>query len=146
MKFRIIIDKDGEEEIVARVHQRTPLLDEIEAVISNAESIKEIIGYDDGDIKILEVNNIESFYIENGKTYASQIDGRRYIVKKALYELEEILPTHFRKINKSNIANLKHIVQYKTSFNGAVDAKFRSGFQDYVSRRCFAELKRRYSL
>ncbi len=146
MKFRIIIDKEHEEEIVARVHQRTPLLDEIEAMVSNVETVKEIVGYDDGDIKILQVKDVESFYIENGKTYAGCVDGKRFVVKKALYELEEILPTHFRKINKSNIANIKHIVQYKTAINGAVDAQFRSGFQDYVSRRCFVELKRRYSL
>ena len=146
MKFRIIIDKEQEEELVARVHQRTPLLDEIEAMVSNVETVKEIVGYDDGDIKILPVKDVESFYIENGKTYAGCVNGKRFVVKKALYELEEILPTHFRKINKSNIANIKHIVQYKTAINGAVDAQFRSGFQDYVSRRCFAELKRRYSL
>ena len=146
MKFRIIIDKENEEEIIARVHKKTPLMEEIEAMVSKAETVKEIVGYDDGDIKILPIKDIETFYIENGKTYASCVDGKRYFVRKALYELEEILPTHFRKINKSNIANLKHITQYKTTISGAVDAKFRSGFSDYVSRRCFADLKRRYSL
>ena len=146
MKFRIIIDKEQDEEIVARVHKRTPLLDEIETIVTKAEPTKEIACYDDGDILFLQVSNIETFYIEGGKTYAGCIDGKKYLIKKALYELEEMLPTHFRKINKSNIANMKHIVQYKTAINGAVDAVFRSGFQDYVSRRCFAELKRRYSL
>lgn len=30
MKFRIVIDKEKEEEVVARVHVRTPLIDELE--------------------------------------------------------------------------------------------------------------------
>lgn len=146
MKFRMVIDKDKEEEIVAYVHQRTNLIDEIESLIMDSKNVKEIIGYDEEDIKILNISEVEAFYIEDGKTYASCVDGKRYLVKKALYELAEMLPTHFRKINKSNIANMKHIVRFKTAINGAVDAKFRSGFQDYVSRRCFAELKRRYSI
>ena len=146
MKFRIIIDKEHEEEIVARVHKRTPLIDQIESMISNTESIVEISAYDDGDIQILPVCDIETFYIERGKTYAGCVNGKRYVIRKPLYELEEILPNNFQKINKSNIANMKHIVRYKTGFNGSVDAEFRSGYRDYVSRRCFAELKRRYSL
>lgn len=117
MKFRIIIDKEKEEEIIARVHKKTHLIDEIEA-----------------------------FYIEDGKTYASYADQKKYLVKMHLYELEAILPNHFQKINKSNIANMKHIVRFRTSLNGDVDAEFKSGFSDYISRRCFAELKRRYSL
>ena len=146
MKFRIIIDKNQEEEIVARVHKRTPMLDELEKMILQAESISEITGYDDGDIQILPVRDIETFYIERGKTYAGCVNGKRYVIRKPLYELEEMLPNNFQKINKSNIANMKHIVRYKTAINGAVDAEFRSGYSDYVSRRCFAELKKRYSL
>lgn len=146
MKFRIVIDKEREEEVVAFVHKKTPVLDEIEAMVSNIDGIKEITGYFDGDIKILPIKDIEAFYVENGKTFASCIDKKRYQIKKHLYELEEILPSHFKKINKSNIANMKHIVRYKTAINGAVDAEFRSGYCDYVSRRCFAELKRRFSL
>lgn len=65
MKFRIIIDKEKEEEIIARVHKKTHLIDEIEA-----------------------------FYIEDGKTYASYADQKKYLVKMHLYELEAILPNH----------------------------------------------------
>ena len=37
MKFRVIIDKTKEEEIVATVHQRTDMIDEIEAIILRDE-------------------------------------------------------------------------------------------------------------
>ena len=146
MKFRSIIDKEKEEEIIARVHRKTHLIDEIETLVSGAGTADEVIGYDEDDIKLLKIYDIEAFYIEDGKTYAAYADKKKYRVKMHLYELEAILPNYFRKINKSNIANMKQIVRFKTSLNGAVDAEFKSGFRDYISRRCFAELKRRYSL
>lgn len=146
MKFKIFIDKEKEEEIVATVHKRTKLIDEIEALVVNEDTADEIVGYDEDGIVILKSENIEAFYIENSKTYAVCIDKKRYRVKSPLYELEKILPSNFKKLNKSNIANMKHIVRFKTLLNGAVDAEFKSGFTDYISRRCFTELKRRYSL
>jgi len=146
MKFRLIIDREKDEEIVARVHERTGIIDEIEALVQRGEGLSEIVGYDEDDIIMLSIDDVEAFYVEDGKTYAACRDKKRYRIKKRLYELEEILPEDFQKINKSDIANMKHIVRYKTSLNGVVDAQFRSGFSDYISRRCFAELKRRYSL
>lgn len=146
MNFKIFIDKEKEEEIVATVHKRTKLIDEIEALVVNEDTANEIVGYDEDGIVILKLENIEAFYIENSKTYAVCTDKKRYRVKSALYELEKILPSNFKKLNKSNLANMKHIVRFKTLLNGAVDAEFKSGFTDYISRRCFAELKRRYSL
>lgn len=170
MKFQVVIDKSTEEEVVARVHARTPLVDKLEALVTGAGILpeskapvtgmrseselpvtgagiqSELVGYHEDEIKMLCVGEVEAFYIEDGKTYAAYSDKKRYRVKLHLYELEAILPKDFKKINKSNIANLKHIVRFKTSLNGAVDAEFESGFSDYISRRCFAELKRRFSL
>jgi len=146
MKFRIIIDKENEEEIVARVHERTPLLDELEALVSGADGIDGIAGYNGDDITPLDIRSVEAFYVEDGKTYAAYSDGKKYRVKLHLYELEAVLPRGFRRINKSDIANMKHIVHFRSALNGAVDAVFRSGFSDYISRRCFAEIKKELSL
>lgn len=146
MKFRIVIDKEKEEEIVARVHEKTPLIEELEALVTGAGAAEEIAGYDEDGIRVLRTGETECFYVEDGKTYAAYSDGKRYRIKLHLYELESALPKNFRRINKSNIANMKRIVRFRTSLNGAVDAVFKSGFSDYISRRCFAELKKEYSL
>ena len=146
MKFRVVIDKDKEEEVVARVREKSSFIDELEAFVMSGRKVDEIAGYTEDDIRMLKIQDIEAFYIENGKTYAAYADQKRYRIKLHLYELETILPENFQKINKSNIANMKHIVCFKTALNGAVDAEFKSGFRDYISRRCFSELKRRYSL
>ena len=146
MKFRLIIDKEKPEEIVATVHEKSALTDRIEELIEKENQTDEIIGYDHKGITILKPDDIEAFYIESGKTFAVSTDGKKYRVKSALYELEAVLPKNFQKINKSGIANMNHIVRFKTGVSGAVDAEFKSGFCDYISRRCFSDLKRRYSL
>ena len=46
------------------------------------------------------------------------------------------------KINKSSLANRKQIERFSAAFSGSVDVIFKSGFRDYVSRRCFADIKK----
>jgi len=146
MKFKLIIDREKDEEIVARVHEKTPLIQRIEAMVNETQTTDEVVGYYEDEIRMLTISEVEAFYIEDGKTYAAYSDKKRYRVKMHLYELEAILPDNFRRINKSDIANMKRILRFRTALNGAVDAVFRSGFSDYISRRCFAELKKEYSL
>jgi hypothetical protein len=61
-----------------------------------------------------------------------------------LRDLESSLPAYFIRINKSSLANENRILRFEAVFNGGVDAVFRCGYKEYVSRRCFAEIKRRY--
>ena len=85
MKFKLIIDKEKGEEIVATVHQRTGLID----------------------------------------------------------ELEQQLPASFIRINKSSLANESALDRFTVTVAGSVDAVFKCGYREYVSRRCFAQIKRR---
>ena len=141
MKFRIIIDKEKEEEIVATVHGRTALIDEIEALIS--KHTDRIPGYTEDDIKMLSISEIECVTVLDGKTYAIDSDNRRYRLKGRLYELEAQLPPSFIRINKSALANEKALDRFAVAYTGAVDAVFKCGYREYVSRRCFAQIKRR---
>ncbi|MBQ5346928.1 MAG: LytTR family transcriptional regulator, partial [Ruminococcus sp.] len=59
-----------------------------------------------------------------------------------LYEAAQELPASFIKINKSTIANKTRIERFSAVFSGSVDVIFKSGYTDYVSRRCFAEIKK----
>ena len=59
--------------------------------------------------------------------------------------MEEILPSYFIRINKSALANEHRILRFDAVFSGGVDAVFQCGFKEYVSRRCFAEIKGRYN-
>lgn len=146
MIFRLNINPKCEEEIIANVHQRSAMIDEIERIVTNEDIPNQITGYLEDEIKLLPIEEIECFFVEDEKTYALDSSGKKYVVRKRLYELEDLLPSDFIKINKSAIANRKKIVRFKVLLSGAVDAEFASGYTDCISRRCFAEIRRRLGL
>lgn len=141
MKFRLIIDQDKDEEIVATVHSRSILIDEMEALIS--KHTNRIPGYTEDDIKMLSISEIECVTVLDGKTYAIDYQNKRYRIKQRLYELEAMLPPAFIRINKSTLANENALDRFSVTIAGSVDAVFKCGYKEYVSRRCFAQIKRR---
>ena len=129
---------------MATVHNRTALIDEIEALISKYAD--RIPGYTEDDIKMLAVSEIECITVLDGKTYAIDITNRRYRIKQRLYELEQQLPSSFIRINKSTLANETRLDRFTVTVVGSVDAVFKCGYTEYVSRRCFAQIKRRLEM
>ena len=146
MVFKLLIDRNCQEEVVATVRARTPLIDEIERLVLQDSLTDQIPGYVEDEIIILSIPEIECFVVEDEKTYAVCTGGKRYLVRKRLYELEKDLPVGFERISKSALANWKAIARFSVQLSGAVDAVFKSGYVECISRRCFAELKRRYGL
>ncbi len=146
MRFKLIIDEDKSEEVVATVKRRSSLTAEIEKICLEYSGDDKIPVYGYGEVKLMDVSDIECVTVLDGKTYAVCGDGKKYGVKMRLYEIEEILPKFFIKINKSAIANERRIKSFKVNFSGAVDIIFNCGYRDYVSRRCFSDIKRRFDL
>lgn len=93
---------------------------------------------------MLPFKDIACLTTTGGKTYAIDRRGQRYRLRQRLCDLEPILPGSFIRINKSAIANQLHLEKFKATFSGAVDAVFTCGYTEYVSRRCFAIIKRRF--
>ena len=146
MKFKMIIDKSKEEQIVATVHAPSELTEKIRQLVMEHTGTDRIAAYWEDDIKMLPFSQIACITVCDGKTYAIDVKGTQYRLKQRLYELESILPSSFIRINKSAIANEQQIERFAATFSGAVDAVFRGGYREYVSRRCFAQIKRRYHL
>ena len=144
MRFNLIIDKVKEEEVTVTVHERSALTEQIEALVKQHTGTDRIIAFAEDEMKQLSFADIECITVLDGKTYAIDAENKRYCLKQRLYELEELLPTFFIRINKSTLANEKKIQRFAASFSGAVDAVFQCGYREHVSRRCFAEIKRRY--
>ena len=144
MRFRLIIDKNCEEEVVATVHGRSALTEQIEQLVLHHTGTDRILAYCEDEMRQLAFAEIECITVLEGKTYAIDTRNRRYRLKQRLYELEQMVPSYFIRINKSTLANESRLERFQTSFSGAVDAVFRCGYREYVSRRCFAEIKRRY--
>ena len=144
MKFKLIIDKTSDEEIVITARERTEMIDRLESIVMESCDDSKIAAYNDGEIKLLAFSDIECITVIDGKTYAVDTNGEKLRLKKKLYEIESVLPPYFIRINKSAIANEKRLEKFKAAFSGSVDAVFKCGFVEYVSRRCFAMIKRRF--
>lgn len=146
MKFKLIIDKGKEEEVVATVHNRSALIDEMEELILRYSGTDRIPAYTEDDLKMLPISEIECITVLDGKTYAIDSRNRQYRLKQRLYELEALLPSSFIRINKSTLANERALERFTVTYAGSVDAVFKCGYTEYVSRRCFAQIKRRFDV
>lgn len=144
MKFTLIIDKTRDEEVTATVHQRSALTDQIEALIRSHAGTDAIPAFTEDEMKLLPFSDIECITVLSGKTWAIDNGNRRYRLKYRLYELEALLPSSFIRINKSTLANENRLARFAVTCTGGVDAVFKCGYREYVSRRCFAQIKRRF--
>lgn len=146
MKYKLIIDRDAQEEIVATVNAPSSLTEEIENLILRYSGSEYIIGFRDDEMRKLAFSEIECVITEDRKVIAIDAQCNKYIIRDRLYELEKSLPSYFIRINKSALANEHRILRFDATFSGGVDAVFACGYKEYVSRRCFAQIKRRYGV
>ena len=144
MKYKLIIDKNAREEITVIARMPSGLTQQIEDLISGYSGAQSIMGYRADEMRKLTFPEIECITIIDRKVIAIDTKGNHYSLKDRLRDLEDILPSYFIRINKSTLANEHCIARFDAVFSGGVDAVFRCGYREYVSRRCFAEIKRRY--
>ncbi len=144
MKYKLIIDKSAEEEIIVIAHAPSSLTQEIENLLCSYSGAESVMGYMDDEMRKLPFSHIECITVMERKVMAIDTDGHRYRLQERLRQLEDILPSYFIRINKSTLANEHRIARFGAAFSGGVDAVFQCGYREYVSRRCFAEIRRRY--
>ena len=144
MKYKLIIDKNVEEEIIAIVHAPSSLTQQIENLVCEYSGADGIMGYGEEELRKLEFQEIECITILDRKVIAIDTQGNHYRIQDRLRDLEAVLPSYFIRINKSSLANEHRIQRFDAAFSGSVDAVFQCGYREYVSRRCFAEIRRRY--
>ena len=144
MKYRLIIDKEAEEEIIAIVREPSPLTQQIENLVCSYSGTDFLMGYREDEIRKLAFSGIECITVLDRKVIAIDTAGSRFSLKDRLRDLETVLPSYFIRINKSTLANEHRIARFDAGFSGSVDAVFHCGYREYVSRRCFAQIRRRY--
>jgi DNA-binding LytR/AlgR family response regulator len=91
-------------------------------------------------------SEIDCISVNDRKTQVVSSSGKIYRINDSLSSIEQKLPSYFIRINKSSIANERRIKSFVSGFGGSVDAVFLCGFRDYVSRRCFSQIKKRYGI
>lgn len=146
MKFKLLIDKEKDEELILSVHSANEFAAKIENLVLSYNENDEISVFDEDESRSIKVEEIECVTVIDRKTYVILRTGKKYRTHMKLFELESVLPQYFIRINKSAIANERRIASFKANFNGSVDAIFKCGYKDYVSRRCLAVIKRRLGI
>lgn len=144
MKYKLIIDKNAEEAITVIVRSPSSLTEQIENLVYSYSGADYLMGYREDEMRRLAFSDIECITILNRKVIAIDTRGVQFTLKERLRDLEGILPSYFIRINKSALANENRIARFDAVFSGGVDAVFQCGYREYVSRRCFSEIRRRY--
>ena len=129
MKYKLIIDKNAEEEIIAVVHAPSSLTEKIEDLVRNFSGTDFIMGYRDEEMRKLSLGEIECITVLDRKVIAIDTNGNHYLLKDRLRDLENILPSYFIRINKSTLANEHRIQRFDAVFSGGVDAVFHCGYK-----------------
>ena len=123
MIFRLNIDPKCNEEVVANVHERTSMIDEIEKIVTRENSPDHITGYLEDEIKILALEEIECFFVEDEKTYALDTAGKRYIVKKRFIpKVEKYLKKGTKIVVEGEIRNNNYEKDGKTVYSDQIIA------------------------
>ena len=144
MKYKLIIDKDAQEEITVIAHAPSSLTQQIEDLVCSFSGADSLMSYREDEMRKLAFSEIKCITVLDRKVMAIDTKGSHYRLQDRLRDLEEILPSYFIRINKSTLANEHCIARFDAVFSGGVDAVFQCGWREYVSRRCFAEIRRRY--
>lgn len=141
MKFKLFINPNSQEIVEATVHRKNDFSTQLEQfVLSNGNS-NIIPAYDDKDLIMLNLDDIMMFTIIENKVFAI-CNNKHYRIRKRLYQIEEILPANFWRINKSTIINRFYIDEFKETKTSGVNVIMKNGLSDYVSRRCFSKIRK----
>ena len=140
MKYKIEISELQKEDIIISARERSPLLDRLEAMLT--EENNSLIGYSKDKILKLDLGDIFCFFSEDGKVFA-QTENERYQIKERLYQIEERYNNFFVKINQSCLVNVKKIKRFSSSIGGSLMVILDNGYRDYISRRQLKAVKER---
>lgn len=144
MKYELIIDRDAQESVIVTARAPSALTQKIEDLVRNYSGTDSILGFREAELRRLQFSDIECITILDRKVMAIDREGKEYRIQERLRDLEQLLPSYFIRINKSTLANEHRIARFDAGFSGSVDAVFHCGYKEYVSRRCFAQIRRRY--
>lgn len=142
MKFKLLINPHKNEIVQAQVHQKSIFTDNLEKFVLTNGNSNSIIGYDDKDHVILQLEDIVIITILDNKITAICINNKRYHLLKRIYQLTNELPNNFWRINKSSIVNKIYIDRFEETKTAGVNIVMKNGLSDYVSRRCFSKIRK----
>ena len=143
IKIKTNISKQYQDiEILINAPERNQEVQVIEnkLLTMTSKKMSQVIGLQNNDIFILNIDNIIMFYSEEKNNYCKTTEGV-YRIKEKMYFLEENLShKDFVRISNSAIINIKFVKCFNTSIVGRILVKFKDGSEEYVSKRRTSEM------
>ncbi|MBQ6947559.1 MAG: LytTR family transcriptional regulator [Clostridia bacterium] len=143
MKCDVIINPDCEEKVVIYLQKPNAVAEEIRRLAQGRNT--ELLGYRAGEVIRLNPLEVCCIAVQEQKVYAL-VGEEKYLLKERLYQLEELLPDCFVKINQSCLGNVRQMERFDTSLAGTLKIRFQNGYVDYVSRRQLKTIKERIGI
>lgn len=141
MKVELQIDEKYEETKVVIYTNKNDenISDIVDYVLNKSEKINV---YKNEEVYLLKEEEIESIYTEENKVYI-KTEKDKFISKKRLYELEELLPKNkFVRISNSEIINFDKVKNLSLNLYGTIKINLISGYSTFVSRRNVKKIKK----
>ena len=144
MKVELNIDEKFKEILVTiSTNKRN---DEVQELVNYIEYKEDyLVGIADDQVCVLDISDIIRVFVEDRKVFVVTTKGK-FIVRKKLYEMNNLLTKDFVKISQSEIANIKFIKNLDLSIRGTIVIVYKNSDISYVSRRLLKDFKTKLGL
>ena len=144
MKVELNID-DKFKEILVTI-STDKINDEVQELVNYIEYKEDyLVGIADDQVCVLDISDIIRVFVEDRKVFVVTTKGK-FVVRKKLYEMNNLLTKDFVKISQSEIANIKFIKNLDLSIRGTIVIVYKNSDISYVSRRLLKDFKTKLGL
>ncbi len=144
MKVELNIDEKFKEILVTISTDK--INDEVQELVNYIEYKEDyLVGIADNQVCVIDISDIIRVFVEDRKVFVVTTKGK-FIVKKKLYEMNNLLTKDFVKISQSEIANIKFIKNLDLSIRGTIVIVYKNSDISYVSRRLLKDFKTKLGL
>lgn len=120
--------------------------DEVQELVNYIEYKEDyLVGIADDKVCVLDISDIIRVFVEDRKVFVVTTKGK-FVVRKKLYEMNNLLTKDFVKISQSEIANIKFIKNLDLSIRGTIVIVYKNSDISYVSRRLLKDFKTKLGL
>lgn len=141
MKIHLHIENDLQQiEVHIHAPEYTEAVEQLMKKLNQQTMPPTIAGYWEGDIHLLQIDEVLSIYSEQGKVFL-QTDEGEFEARNRLYEIEERFEQQFIRINKATLVNLKKIISIQSKVLGNPQVVLSNNTTIPVSRNYFKLLK-----
>ena len=144
MKVELNIDEKFKEILVTISTDK--INDEVQELVDYIEYKEDyLVGIADEQVCVLDISDIIRVFVEDRKVFVVTTKGK-FVVRKKLYEMNNLLTKDFVKISQSEIANIKFIKNLDLSIRGTIVIVYKNSDISYVSRRLLKDFKTKLGL